>query len=86
MKAELNDESWLTMYAHCLKHITSDCYGLLLGAQLDHDFEITHVVPLTHSRITLPSLELAFQIVHPHYIYIYIYKIKIIYVGCGIRV
>ena len=51
------------MMLHCMKHTSSDCYGLLLGKASGDDCAVEDVVPLTHDKIVAPAFELCVKMV-----------------------
>ena len=48
---------------HCLKHLTSDCYGFLLGKKEENKYIVTNAIPLTHDKIFGPSFKIAVSMI-----------------------
>ena len=48
---ELKSNAYYKIMLHCLKHLTSDCYGFLLG-KIDHNkYIVSNAIPLSHDKI-----------------------------------
>eukprot|EP00824_Muranothrix_gubernata_P021343 TRINITY_DN455_c0_g1_i1.p2 TRINITY_DN455_c0_g1~~TRINITY_DN455_c0_g1_i1.p2 ORF type:complete len:198 (-),score=14.87 TRINITY_DN455_c0_g1_i1:14-607(-) len=60
MEVNLSEIAWLKMIGHSMKHLSGDCYSLMLGSIQEGKLEISECLPLTHGRLLSPSLEIAF--------------------------
>ena len=59
----IKPKAYYKMMLHCMKHTSSDCYGLLLGKASGDDCAVEDVVPLTHDKIVAPAFELCVKMV-----------------------
>ena len=48
---------------HCLKHLSNDCYGALIGNLTDNIYNIIDVIPISHERLYAPQIEISFKLV-----------------------
>ena len=60
---DLNSKAYYKIMLHCLKHLTSDCYGFLLGKKEDNKYIVTNAVPLTHDKVYGPSFKVAISMI-----------------------
>ena len=60
---DLNSKAYYKIMLHCLKHLTSDCYGFLLGKKEQNKYIITDAIPLTHDKIFSPSFKIAVSMI-----------------------
>ena len=63
VKIDLNSKAYYKIILHCLKHLTSDCYGFLLGKKEQNKYIITNAIPLTHDKIFGPSFKIAVSMI-----------------------
>ena len=61
----LSKKSYQKLILHCLKHLSSDCYGLLIGTASHNKFDVTDVIPLSHDTVLNPLISLSFRIIPP---------------------
>ena len=59
----LNSNAYYKIMLHCLKHLTSDCYGFLLGKKESNKYIVTNAVPLTHDKVFGPSFKIAVSMI-----------------------
>ena len=64
---DLNSKAYYKIMLHCLKHLTSDCYGFLLGKKEQNKYIITNAIPLTHDKIFGPSFKIAVSMIKKFY-------------------
>ena len=67
VKIDLNSKAYYKIILHCLKHLTSDCYGFLLGKKEQNKYIITNAIPLTHDKIFGPSFKIAVSMIKKFY-------------------
>ena len=60
---DLNSKAYYKIMLHCLKHLTSDCYGFLLGKKEKNKYIVTDAIPLTHDKIFAPSFKIAVSMI-----------------------
>ena len=60
---DLNSKAYYKIMLHCLKYLTSDCFGFLLGKFQDNKYIVTDAVPLTHDKIFGPSFKIAVSMI-----------------------
>ena len=48
---------------HCLKHLSNDCYGVLIGNFKNNKYNIIDVIPISHERLFAPQIEISFKLV-----------------------
>ena len=60
---DLNSKAYYKIMLHCLKHLTSDCYGFLLGKKEQNKYIVTDAIPLTHDKIFSPSFKIAVSMI-----------------------
>ena len=60
---DLNSKAYYKIMLHCLKHLTSDCYGFLLGKKEKNKYIVTDAIPLTHDKIFSPSFKIAVSMI-----------------------
>ena len=60
---DLKSEAYYKIMLHCLKHLTSDCYGFLLGKKEGNKYIVTDAIPLTHDKIFAPSFKVAVSMI-----------------------
>ena len=60
---DLKSKAYYKIMLHCLKHLTSDCYGFLLGKKEENKFIVTNAIPLTHDKIFGPSFKIAVSMI-----------------------
>ena len=63
VKIDLNSKAYYKIILHCLKHLTSDCYGFLLGKKEQNKYIITNAIPLTHDKIFGPPFKIAVSMI-----------------------
>ena len=64
---DLNSKAYYKIMLHCLKHLTSDCYGFLLGKKEDNKYIVTNAVPLTHDKVYGPSFKVAASMIKEYF-------------------
>ena len=52
---------------HCLKHLTSDCYGFLLGKKESNKYTIVDAIPLSHDKIFGTPFKIAATMIKNYY-------------------
>ncbi len=60
---DLKSKAYYKIMLHCLKHLTSDCYGFLLGKKEENKYIVTNAIPLTHDKIFGPSFKIAVSMI-----------------------
>ena len=60
---DLKSKAYYKIMLHCLKHLTSDCYGFLLGKKEENKYIVTNAIPLTHDKIFCPSFKIAVSMI-----------------------
>ena len=60
---DLNSKAYYKIMLHCLKHLTSDCYGFLLGKKEGNKYIVTNAIPLTHDKVFGPSFKVAVSMI-----------------------
>ena len=60
---DLQSKAYYKIMLHCLKHLTTDCYGFLLGTKNDNKYTVTNAFPLTHDKILQPSFTVAVSMI-----------------------
>ena len=60
---DLKSKAYYKIMLHCLKHLTSDCYGFLLGKKEENKYIVTDAIPLTHDKIFGPSFKIAVSMI-----------------------
>ena len=60
---DLNSKAYYKIMLHCLKHLTSDCYGFLLGKIEGNKYIVTNAIPLTHDKIFSPAFKIAVSMI-----------------------
>ena len=63
MSIEIENKAYAKLMLHCLKHTTSDCYGVLIGNGESDSLKVIDSIPLFHDRIFAPQLEIALKFV-----------------------
>ena len=48
---------------HCLKYLTSDCYGFLLGKKEGNKYIVSNAIPLTHDKVFGPAFKIAVSMI-----------------------
>ena len=56
---DLKSKAYYKIMLHCLKHLTSDCYGFLLGKKESNKYIISDAIPLSHDKILGPPFKIA---------------------------
>lgn len=51
------------LFLHCLKYLSNDCYGVLIGNIKNNIYNIVDVVPLSHERLFASQVEICFKLV-----------------------
>lgn len=51
------------LFLHCLKYLSNDCYGVLIGNIKNNTYNIVDVIPLSHERLFAPQVEISFKLV-----------------------
>ena len=59
----IHKNAFAKMILHCLKHLNEDCLGVLIGKFKENQYTVSNVIPLSHERILIPQLEIAFKLV-----------------------
>jgi hypothetical protein len=60
------DTAYAKMMLHILKHVTSDCHGVLVGHKEESNtnkITITNAYPLFHTNISVPQLDLGLRMI-----------------------
>ena len=60
---DLNSKAYYKIMLHCLKHLTSDCCGLLLGKVNGKKYTVTNAIPLTHDTILEPLFKVSISMI-----------------------
>jgi len=60
---DLQSKSYYKIMLHCLKHLTTDCYGFLLGKKENNKYIITNAIPLSHDKIFGPPFKIAVSMI-----------------------
>ena len=64
---DLNSKAYYKIMLHCLKHLTSDCYGFLLGKKENNKYIVTNAVPLTHDKVYGSSFKVAVSMIKEYF-------------------
>ena len=64
---DLKSKAYYKIMLHCLKHLTSDCYGFLLGKKEDNKYIVTNAVPLTHDKVYGPSFKVGVSMIKEYF-------------------
>ena len=67
VQIDLNSNAYYKIMLHCLKHLTSDCYGFLLGKKEGNKYKVSNAIPLTHDKIFNPSFKVAVSMIKKFY-------------------
>ena len=59
----LQSKAYYKIMLHCLKHTSTDCYGLLLGKFETSKFLVEDAIPLSHDKIFAPQFEIAIKMI-----------------------
>ena len=59
----LNPNAYYKIMLHCLKHLTSDCYGFLLGKKESNKYIVSDAIPLSHDKIFGPPFKIAVSMI-----------------------
>ena len=59
----LQSKAYFKIMLHCIKHTSSDCYGLLLGKLESSKFIVEDAIPLSHDKIFGPQFEIAIKMI-----------------------
>ena len=59
----ITPKAYYKMMLHCMKHTSSDCYGLLLGKVNGEDCTVEDVVPFSHDKLLAPAFELCVKMI-----------------------
>mmetsp|Transcript_55521 Transcript_55521/g.63739 ORF Transcript_55521/g.63739 Transcript_55521/m.63739 type:complete len:202 (+) Transcript_55521:45-650(+) len=62
-KVDIANKVYKKIYFHCLKYLTDDVFGLIVGKVSGSSVQITDAYPLYHSRITSPTLEIGLEFI-----------------------
>ena len=60
---DLDSKAYYKIMLHCVKHLTSDCYGFLLGKKEGNRYIVTNAIPLTHDKIFGPAFKIAVSMI-----------------------
>ncbi len=60
---EIDNKAYSKIMLHILKHLSSDCYGVLIGSKQSSVVSIVDVIPLFHNRVFSPQTEIALKMV-----------------------
>ena len=64
---DLKSKAYYKIMLHCLKHLTSDCYGFLLG-KIDHNkYIVSNAIPLSHDKIFNTPFKIAASMIKNYY-------------------
>lgn len=63
MSIVIEDKAYCKIMLHILKHVSNDCYGMLIGKSVNNEVIITDVIPFSHDKIFAPQLEIALKFV-----------------------
>jgi len=64
---DLNSKAYYKIMLHCLKHLTSDCYGLLLGKKEKNKYIVNDAIPLSHDKIFGPPFKIAISMIKNYF-------------------
>lgn len=59
VKVSLSSKAYYKIMLHCIKHISNDCYGVLVGAFNEGEYKVDDAVPLSHDKIYTPLFDVA---------------------------
>ena len=60
---DLKSKAYYKIMLHCLKHLTTDCYGFLLGKKEGNKYIVTNAIPLSHDKIFGPAFKVAVSMI-----------------------
>ena len=60
---DLNSKAYYKIMLHCLKYLTSDCYGFLLGKKEGNKYIVSNAIPLTHDKVFGPAFKIAVSMI-----------------------
>ena len=64
---ELKSKAYYKIMLHCLKHLTSDCYGFLLGKKETNKYIVSDAIPFSHDKILGPPFKVAASMIKNYY-------------------
>ena len=64
---DLKSKAYYKIMLHCLKHLTSDCYGFLLGKKESNKYIIVDAIPLSHDKIFGTPFKIAATMIKNYY-------------------
>ena len=64
---DLKSKAYYKIMLHCLKHLTSDCYGFLLGKKESNKYTIVDAIPLSHDKIFGTPFKIAATMIKNYY-------------------
>ena len=65
---DLKSKAYYKIMLHCLKHLTSDCYGLLLGKkEKNNKYIVNDAIPLSHDKIFGPPFKIAISMIKNYF-------------------
>ncbi len=64
---DLKSKAYYKIMLHCLKHLTSDCYGFLLGKKESNKYIVSDAIPLSHDKIFGPPFKIAVSMIKNYY-------------------
>ena len=57
------NKAFSKLMLHCLKHLSSDCCGVLIGNLKNNKYNIIDIIPVSHERLFAPEIEISFKLV-----------------------
>ena len=63
INVEIENKAFSKIMLHVLKHVSSDCYGLLIGSNKNSSFTVVDAIPLFHNRVFTPQTDIALRMV-----------------------
>ena len=64
---DLKSKAYYKIMLHCLKHLTSACYGFLLGKKESNKYTIVDAIPLSHDKIFGTPFKIAATMIKNYY-------------------
>ena len=64
---DLKSKAYYKIMLHCLKHLTSDCYGFLLGKKESNKYIVTDAIPFSHDKIFGPPFKIATSMIKNYF-------------------
>jgi len=61
-KISFTNTSYSKMILHIIKHLKKNCYGMLIGTYSKDLYTIEDIIPVSHSEITCPLIDISLRL------------------------